>query len=63
MLTDNKSLRIIKQLSPDPLTVVITGYKVRKNLQGIDRLRALSGGLYQALFNMALDGDLWRQPQ
>lgn len=60
VLTDNKSLRVIRQLNPDPLTVVITGYRVGKNLQGIDRLRALSGGLYQALFNMALNGDLWR---
>lgn len=59
VLTDNKSLRVIRQLNPDPLTVVITGYRVGKNLQGIDRLRALSG-LYQALFNIALNGDLWR---
>ncbi|ADY01632.1 shikimate kinase [Vulcanisaeta moutnovskia 768-28] len=59
VLTDNKSLRIIKQLNPDSLTVVITGYMERKRLQAIDRLRALSG-IYQALFNMALSGDLWR---
>ncbi len=59
VLTDNKSLRVIRQLNPEPLTVVITGYNDRKNLQYIDRLRALSG-VYRELFSMALNGDLWR---
>ncbi len=43
----------------EPLTVVITGYGNRKNLQGIDRLRGLSG-IYRELFSIALNGDLWR---
>ncbi|WP_243674595.1 hypothetical protein [Vulcanisaeta distributa] len=59
VLTDNKSLSIIKQLNLDPFTVVITGHRERKNLRSIDRLRALSG-IYQALFSMAINGDLWR---
>ncbi|WP_243671539.1 hypothetical protein [Vulcanisaeta sp. JCM 16161] len=59
MLTDNRSLKVIKQVSQDPLTVVITGYRTRKKLQNLGRLGALSG-IYQALFNMALGGDLWR---
>ena len=59
VFTDNKSLRVIRQLNIEPLTVVITGYGDRKNLQSIDRLRALSG-VYRELFGMALNGDLWR---
>ena len=59
VLTDNKSLRIIRQLNPGSLTVVITGYMEKKRLQVIDRLRVLSG-IYQVLFDMALGGDLWR---
>jgi len=59
VLTDNKSMSIIKHLRAGDFTVVITGYRESKNLMGIDRLRALSS-IYTPLFEMARNGDVWR---
>lgn len=59
VLTDNKSMKIIKQLPISELKVLITGYKEKKKLSNIDRLKSLSG-IYRELFNIALNGDLWR---
>ncbi|MFB6470154.1 MAG: shikimate kinase [Vulcanisaeta sp. AZ3] len=59
VFTDNKSMTIIKHRAVDELRVIITGYKESKRLSRINRLRALSG-VYSALFEMAVNGDLWR---
>ncbi len=59
VLTDNKSMRIIKQIPIGELKVLITGYREKKNLSNIDRLKSLSR-IYRELFNIALNGDLWR---
>ncbi len=59
VLTDNKAMRVIRQFDVGDSTIVITGYKEVKRLGDIDRLRRLTG-LYTALFDMAVNGDLWR---
>ncbi|KUO89463.1 shikimate kinase [Vulcanisaeta sp. EB80] len=59
VLTDNRTMNIIKHLQVGDFTVVITGYRESKRLSSIDRLRALSG-IYTSLFSIAQSGDIWR---
>ncbi|WP_069806979.1 shikimate kinase [Vulcanisaeta thermophila] len=59
VLTDNGSMRVIKQFRlGDEYVVVLTGFRSGKRLANLDRLRAL-GGVYRELFSIALR-DVWR---
>ena len=61
VLTDNATNSIIKHLNlNDEYIVIITGFKdKKKKLEKIDRLRSLTP-IYKEIFNLALNGDLWR---